>query len=278
VNSNHLQYYRFFGRIFGKAIMQQQSLNANLCLPLRKQIVGMPVTFSDLEFLDEQLYKNLKWLQKCSLNEEIESLCLDFSISYKSPLTNELISYDLIPNGSSIPVTLDNKQEYLQLILRHRLLDSIKAQLEHLLIGIFEVIPPDIVSVFDYQEFDLLLCGIPNIELDDWKRHTEYLGDYNKLGEKHPVIRWFWLIVEEMSQEERIRLLQFVTGCSRLPVQGFKALQSNDGKFRKFNIQSIPKSVRNLDVLFADLFHKLTCLFSFFVSIEFNLSSFSYLF
>jgi hypothetical protein len=58
------------------------------------------------------------------------------------------------------------------------------------------------------------------------------------------VIRWFWLAVEQMSAEERIRLLQFTTGCSRVPAQGFKALQSHDGHYRKFNIQSIRKTVR----------------------------------
>lgn len=62
-------------------------------------------------------------------------------------------------------------------------------------------------------------------------------------GERHRVIRWFWKAVEDMSQEERVRLVQFVTGCGRLPVQGFKALQSNDGNYRKFNIQSISKRV-----------------------------------
>jgi len=49
-----------------------------------------------------------------------------------------------------------------------------------------------------------------------------------------------------MTTEERVRLLQFVTGCGRLPAQGFKALQSNDGHYRKFNIQSITKQVRFL--------------------------------
>jgi E3 ubiquitin ligase SMURF1/2 len=60
------------------------------------------------------------------------------------------------------------------------------------------------------------------------------------------VIRWFWLAVEAMTTEERIRLLQFTTGCSRVPAQGFKALQSHDGHYRKFNIQSIKKTVSML--------------------------------
>lgn len=41
-----------------------------------------------------------------------------------------------------------------------------------------------------------------------------------------PVVKWFWEIIEQhYSQEMRLRLLQFVTGSSRVPLQGFKALQ-----------------------------------------------------
>lgn len=40
-----------------------------------------------------------------------------------------------------------------------------------------------------------------------------------------PVVKWFWQIVESYSEEMRARLLQFVTGSSRVPLQGFKALQ-----------------------------------------------------
>jgi E3 ubiquitin-protein ligase NEDD4 len=113
-------------------------------------------------------------------------------------------------------------------------------------LGLYEVVPPDWLAVFDYQELELLLCGVPEIDVSDWIRHTEYLGEYKHLQGSHKVIRWFWLAVESMSPEDRVRLLQFTTGCSRLPAQGFKALQSSDGHYRRFNIQSIRKSVRNL--------------------------------
>ena len=101
------------------------------------------------------------------------------------------------------------------------------------------------------------MCGIPTIDMDDWMRHTEYLGEFSRLGEKHKVIKWFWEVVISFSDEERVRLLQFVTGCSRLPAQGFKALQSNDGVYRKFNIQPIRKEV-SLLLLFILL---LICIF-----------------
>lgn len=78
-NKQHLSYFRFVGRILGKAIMEQQAIKANLSLPLRKQILSIPITFSDLEFVDDELYRNLIWLKH---NENVSNLMLDFSISY----------------------------------------------------------------------------------------------------------------------------------------------------------------------------------------------------
>jgi hypothetical protein len=268
---NHLLYFQFVGRLFAKAILEQQQIPATLSLPLRKQILGIPITFSDLEFVDLELYQNLIWLKDFYLHhssttvetaagagtgdggpksdgskeeviDEIESLGLVFAVDYQ--YGSYLTTYDLIPNGKSISVTRNNLPQYLELRLKHRLFDSIKQQLEFFLKGFYEIIPLEFLSIFDYQELELLMCGIPTIDLDDWMRHTEYLGEYNRLGDKHKVIKWFWEVLMTFSDEEKVRLVQFVTGCSRLPAQGFKALQSNDGVYRKFNIQSIRKEVR----------------------------------
>ena len=135
---------------------------------------------------------------------------------------NDNITLELVPGGSDVTVNDENKEEYLTLRLKNRMLDSIKQQLEQLLLGIYEIIPPDLLAVFDYQELELLMCGVPDIDITDWVRHTEYLGEYSRQGSRNRVIRWFWLTVESFSREERVRLLQFVTGCSRLPPLGFK--------------------------------------------------------
>lgn len=52
------------------------------------------------------------------------------------------------------------------------------------------------------------------------------------------MVKWFWSVVETFTQEERTRLLQFCTGGSRVPAQGFKALQRNDGKYQRFTLES----------------------------------------
>lgn len=236
-NKDHASYFRFAGRLLGKAVMEQHPIPATLSLPIRKQMLLLPITFSDLEFVDIDVYRNLLWLRD---HENVEQLSLDFTVTYEALGKSQ--TFELVPGGSCIDVTDENKDEYLELRLRHRMLDSVKVQLEHLLIGLYEVVSPDVLSVFDYQELELLLCGVPAIDLDDWRRHTDYLGEYSMSKERHKVIKWFWMAVGALDDEGRVRLLQFVTGCCRLPAQGFKALQSNDGKFRRFNIQSVSKA------------------------------------
>ncbi len=233
---DHLRYFRLAGRILGKALMEQHTVGASLSLPLRKQILNLPITFSDLEFVDPALYRSLLYVKTCAPND-VGALDLDFTVAY--PLSRGGVrTYELKPGGADIAVTAENREEYLQLVLSNRMLTSIESQVQWLLRGFYEIVPPDLLSVFDYQELDLLLCGLPEIDVEDWRSHTEYLGVYSS---KHRNIHYFWNFVEECDAEDRARLLQFITGASRLPPQGFKALISNDGNHRRFNIQSISK-------------------------------------
>ena len=73
--------------------------------------------------------------------------------------------------------------------------------------------------------------------------HASFAGSVRK-GANHKVVKWFWEVVAgDFSEEQRARLLQFVTGTSGVPAQGFRALQGNDGNIRKFTINSIPEAV-----------------------------------
>ena len=68
---------------------------------------------------------------------------------------------------------------------------------------------------FDFQELELIMCGLPNIDIEDWKANTLYTGEYDRNPNNH-VCQWFWEVVEEEFDDElKARLLQFVTGESR---------------------------------------------------------------
>ncbi|TMW66077.1 hypothetical protein Poli38472_003842 [Pythium oligandrum] len=241
IHRDHLKCYQFVGRLMAKCLLEGQLLTVHFSLPLLKHVLGVPISFSDLEFLDEELYRNASWLRT---NDRVENLCLDFTVQHVDG-HGAMVTHELKPGGKDILVTDDNKEEYLDLLIKYKMFDSVQEQLSAILQGLYDVIPPTLLAVFDYQELELLLCGVPRIDVDDWMRHTDVkYQDYD-----HPtkpekkVIEWFWETVRTFSQEERARLLQFVTGTSRVPVEGFKALLSNDGRVRRFGIQIVPCGV-----------------------------------
>ncbi len=67
--------------------------------------------------------------------------------------------------------------------------------------------------------------------MDDWKSHTEY----HNYSASSPQIQWFWRAVRSYDKEERAKLLQFVTGTSKVPLNGFRELEGMNG-FSRFNI------------------------------------------
>ena len=88
--------------------------------------------------------------------------------------------------------------------------------------GFYEVIPHNLVCVFNYQELELLLCGLPRIDAKDWQANTRYSGGYNK---DHEVVQWFFEVLGSWTDDRKARLLQFATGSSHVPVEGFRAMQ-----------------------------------------------------
>ena len=198
-------------------MLEGHILTAHLALPLLKHLLSIPITKSDLMFLDEDIYKSYVWIAK---NTNVEVLGLDFSLYGK----------ELKPDGASIELTDANKAEYLELVLRYYMLDSIDDQLTAIMEGLQEVMSLSSLQIFDYQELELLLCGVPEIDVDDWARHTKirYVSYTESTPKENRVIDWFWDMVRTFTNAERARLLQYTTGTSRVPVEGFKVCSWSD--------------------------------------------------
>jgi len=97
-------------------------------------------------------------------------------------------------------------------------------ELKEFIKGFNQVLPRNLVGVFEPHELQFLISGIPEISLADWKKNTTYNGVFHQ---NHNVIKWFWSILESFTQAELRRFLLFCTGMPRVPIEGFKALQSN---------------------------------------------------
>jgi hypothetical protein len=226
----------------GKALFDRQLINGHAVQYIYKHMLGWPITFKDIGHLDEEYYNNLIKLKEIAESgEDISMMCLDFSTTQEIMGMKETIEF--VEGGADIDVTNDNFPEYLECCLKYRMLDQVKPQLNELMLGFFDVIPEPLLTIFDFQELELLMCGLPEIDMEDWKQNTEYSGEYDETGATHLACEWFWEVVEEFDQEMRARLLQFVTGTSGVPSRGFGVLQGNDGNVRLFTIHGISVGV-----------------------------------
>uniref|UniRef100_A0A8C3SAE3 HECT-type E3 ubiquitin transferase n=1 Tax=Chelydra serpentina TaxID=8475 RepID=A0A8C3SAE3_CHESE len=236
VNPEHLSYFHFVGRIMGMAVFHGHYIDGGFTLPFYKQLLGKPITLDDMELVDPDLHNSLVWI----LENDITGV-LDHTFCVEHNAYGEIIQHELKPNGKSIPVTEENKKEYVRLYVNWRFLRGIEAQFLALQKGFNEVIPQHLLKTFDEKELELIICGLGKIDVNDWKANTRLkhcTPDSN-------IVKWFWKAVELFDEERRARLLQFVTGSSRVPLQGFKALQGAAGP-RLFTIHQIDASTNNL--------------------------------
>ena len=242
VNEEHLMFFKFIGRIIGKALYEGRALDCHFSRAVYKRILGKTVSIKDMETLDLQFYKSLLWM----LENDISDVITDsFSVETDNFGATKIV--DLIENGRNIPVTEENKQEYVQHMIEYRMIESVKEQLENFLrgnvfrlqpiltmltiAGFHDIVPAELISIFNEQELELLISGLPDIDVDDWKNHT----DYHNYSAASPQIQWFWRAVRSFDKEERAKLLQFVTGTSKVPLNGFGQLEGMNG-FSRFNI------------------------------------------
>lgn len=226
VNPEHLTYFKFIGRCLGLAIFHRRFLDAYFVPSFYKIILGKKSTLADLEGVDADLHRSLVWM----LENDITDV-LDETFTSTEDRFGEIVEVELKPGGANIPVTEDNKKEYVEAVVEYRTKTRIREQSQAFMHGFQEIIPQDLIELFDERELELLIGGMSEIDTDDWIQYTDYRG-YEKTDK---VIEWFWQCIRSWPPERKSRLLQFATGTSRVPVNGFKDLQGSDGP-RRFTI------------------------------------------
>ncbi|XP_031829010.1 SMAD specific E3 ubiquitin protein ligase [Nomia melanderi] len=239
INPEHLSYFHFAGRIIGIAVFHGHHIDGGFTTPFYKMLLNKAITLTDIEGVDPELHRSLTWMLENSIDGVLDAT---FSVEHSS--FGVLKNHELKPGGKDIPVTEENKREYVRLYVNYRFMRGIEQQFLALQKGFHELIPPQLLRPFDERELELVIGGLGTIDINDWKMHTRL---------KHctpdtPVVKWFWQIVESYGEEMRARLLQFVTGSSRVPLQGFKALQGSTGAAgpRLFTIHAVDAPSENL--------------------------------
>ncbi|KAJ3415141.1 hypothetical protein HDV05_005421 [Chytridiales sp. JEL 0842] len=178
----------------------------------------MKLEYTDFEEWDEELFKSWSWMMQNTISEEF-----DFTFSVDEVVNGKVVSRPLPGHRVTDAVTDKNKEEYIKLMVQYKV-DKIVRKAAAFVSGFFSVIPKTAVKVFSSNDLELLLGGVTEIDVSDWKAHTTYsYHSASILNDK--IIGWFWSVVEEdMSETERALLLKFATSRSSVITGGFSCL------------------------------------------------------
>ncbi|KAF6079960.1 WW domain containing E3 ubiquitin protein ligase 2 [Phyllostomus discolor] len=232
INPDHLTYFRFIGRFIAMALYHGKFIDTGFTLPFYKRMLNKRPTLKDLESIDPEFYNSIIWIKENNLEE-----CgLELYFIQDMEILGKVTTHELKEGGENIRVTEENKEEYIMLLTDWRFTRGVEEQTKAFLDGFNEVVPLEWLRYFDEKELELMLCGMQEIDINDWQKNTIY-RHYTKNSKQ---IQWFWQVVKEMDNEKSIRLLQFVTGTCRLPVGGFAELIGSNGP-QKFCIDKVGK-------------------------------------
>ncbi|KAK7878019.1 hypothetical protein WMY93_031332 [Mugilogobius chulae] len=265
INPDHLSYFCFIGRFIAMALFHGKFIDTGFSLPFYKRMLNKKLILKDLESIDPEFYNSLIWIR----DNNIEECGLEMYFSVDMEILGKITSHDLKPDGVNILVTEENKEEYISLMAEWRFSRGVEGQTKAFLDGFNEVVPLQWLQYFDEKELEVMLCGMQEVDLQDWQRNTVY-RHYTRNSKQ---IIWFWqvrntnmtrnsqnsmrlrtkskkkkrvllcavfVVVKEVDNEVRLRLMQFVTGTCRLPLGGFAELMGSNGP-QKFCIEKVGK-------------------------------------
>jgi E3 ubiquitin-protein ligase HUWE1 len=217
IEENHLALFEFAGRIMARAVIELFPVGVCLCRALLKHLLGVSVTMRDMEDTDARMFASLTQIRTC---EDPSAAGLCFEIEYEE--WGERKSYLLKPNGGDIEVTAENVDEYIALMVDYKLEGECAQQLNAFLRGFHSLIGKKEIAMFRPEELGMLISGVQEIDPDEFEEHVEYEGEYSR---NHEVIRMFFDVFRELSNEEKGKILAFVTGACRVPAEGFASYE-----------------------------------------------------
>ena len=211
--SNHLSYFNFVGQFIALALIDGATLNnAHFASSIIKVILDREPDIEDLQEVDDELYKSLKWI----LENDVESKGMTFQVDVEeSGIIKTILLKD---HGSDIKVTNDNKNEFVHLRSKYTLEASIRKQMKELIDGFDSFVPNRELMLFTPFEFEMLLCGIPHIDVNDFRRNVTYCSPYKSDTD---VVKFFFNAISKWESSKLSELLIFMTGTSRVPQNGF---------------------------------------------------------
>lgn len=222
---NNLEIYYLFGAVLGLAIYNSTILDLAFPLAIYKILLGLPLGLADYKEIFPESANNLFKLRNYSA-EELKAIDLTFEVSFHDSF-GKLQERNLVPDGHKTPVTIDNREIYIDKYTHFFVSDGIKHQVLAFKNGFSSIVDGNAFSLFLPEEIQLLLCGSDQgkIDLDILESVTQYNGWKTKEEAiKSQVVQWFWKHLKLLDGNELKRVLLFITGSDRIPATGIENL------------------------------------------------------
>ena len=165
--------------------------------------------------MDEELRKGLKQLLDYHGDDVEEIFCVTFELTWME--MGEERRLELKPNGANIPVTNENREEYVLRYVRWVLVDSIQSQWDSFQTGLMRVMEDSSLDLFLPEELELLVVGTPELDFAALQSNTKYEGGYD---EDSDVVNNFWKFVKDAPLETQVKLLKFAAASTKAPIGG----------------------------------------------------------
>lgn len=210
--------YRLAGVLVGMAVYNDVPLNLRFPICLYKKLLGQDVGFDDLVATQPDLGRGL--LALLALEGDVENIiCRNFSVSYES--FGEQHVFELKAGGKDIPITVENRKEYVDLYTKYMLVDSIKEPFLAFKKGFISVCDGFSIKLLNANELEQVINGNPVLDFHALENATQYEG-YTRDSK---TIKDFWEFIHGLDYEDKKCFLQFITGTDRAPFRGLQALE-----------------------------------------------------
>ncbi|XP_076465936.1 putative E3 ubiquitin-protein ligase HERC1 isoform X3 [Babylonia areolata] len=223
--------WKFLGILFGVAIRTKKPLDLHLAPSIWKLIAGMDLKVEDLEEVDHiyiQSLKGIKDLDENGINETNFHEFIPIDSFEGQSSAGEMVG--VVAGGKNIPLHFHNRLHYVDTVLNYRLHEWDK-QVSWIREGMSWIVPVPLLTLLTAQSLEQMVCGTAEVSIDILRKVVRYRG----MDENHILIKWFWTILEDFTNEERIQFLRFISGRTRLPsnpadiTQRFQIMTSDRG-------------------------------------------------
>lgn len=122
-NEEHLNYFKFIGRIAGMAVYHGKLLDGFFIRPFYKMMLSKTIVLKDMESVDTEYFNSLMWIKE---NDPAE---LELTFQVDEEQFGKTITRELKEDGAKIPVTNDNKDEYINHVIQWRFVSRVEDQM-----------------------------------------------------------------------------------------------------------------------------------------------------